>query len=47
MNGEPLQREGKFAAVRRVPAADDIRSNMHAKGGAEKVEVTGGPLARG
>jgi glutathione synthase len=40
MNGEPLQREGKFAAVRRVPAADDIRSNMHAKGGAEKVEVT-------
>ena len=40
MNGEPLQREGKFAAVRRVPAADDIRSNMHAKGGAEKVQVT-------
>jgi glutathione synthase len=40
MNGEPLQREGKFAAVRRVPADDDIRSNMHAKGGAEKVEVT-------
>ncbi len=40
MNGEPLQRDGKYAAVRRVPAGDDIRSNMHAKGGAEKVQVT-------
>lgn len=40
MNGVPLERDGKFAAVRRVPAGDDIRSNMHAKGGAEKVAVT-------
>ena len=40
MNGRPLEREGKFAAVRRVPSGDDIRSNMHAKGAAEKVDVT-------
>lgn len=40
MNGKPLERDGKFAAVRRVPSGDDIRSNMHAKGGAEKVQVT-------
>lgn len=40
MNGLPLERDGKYAAVRRVPADDEIRSNMHAKGGAEKVQVT-------
>ena len=40
MNGRPLERDGKFAAVKRVPTGDDIRSNMHAKGEAEKVDVT-------
>lgn len=40
MNGRPLERDGKFAAVKRVPSGDDIRSNMHAKGEAEKVDVT-------
>lgn len=29
-----------YAAVLRVPAEDDIRSNMHAKGTAEKVTLT-------
>lgn len=40
MNGKPLERDGKYAAVRRVPAEDEIRSNMHAKGKAEKVKLT-------
>ena len=40
MNGRPLERDGKFAAVKRVPSGGDIRSNMHAKGEAEKVDVT-------
>lgn len=39
MNGVPLERDGKFAAIRRVPSSGDIRSNMHAKGGAEKVQI--------
>ena len=30
MNGQPLQVDGKYAALRRVAAADDIRSNVHA-----------------
>lgn len=30
MNGRPLQVDGKYAALRRVAAADDIRSNVHA-----------------
>lgn len=40
MNGEPLQRDGKFAALRRVPAKNEIRSNMHVKGQAVKVRMT-------
>lgn len=40
MNGEPLQRDGKYAAFRRVPAKGDIRSNIHAAGTARKVKVT-------
>ncbi|WP_072396274.1 glutathione synthetase [Hyphomicrobium sp. CS1GBMeth3] len=40
MNGRPLEIDGKYAAVRRVPSGDDIRSNMHAKGVAEKVTIT-------
>lgn len=40
MNGVPLQSEGKFAAFRRAPAKGDIRSNIHAGGTAEKIEVS-------
>ncbi|MEJ7777509.1 MAG: glutathione synthetase [Sphingomicrobium sp.] len=39
MNGRPLQIDGKYAALRRVAAKDDIRSNIHAGGTAEAVEV--------
>lgn len=39
MNGEPLQIDGKYAALRRVAASDDIRSNIHAGGKAEAVEI--------
>lgn len=40
MNGRPLESEGKFAAFRRAPAKGEIRSNIHAGGSAEKIEVT-------
>lgn len=40
LNGEPLIRDGKVAALRRVPAEGDVRSNMHAKGTAEKAKIT-------
>ena len=39
MNGQPLQIDGKYAALRRVAAKDDIRSNIHAGGTAEAVEI--------
>ncbi|MGH6659080.1 MAG: glutathione synthetase [Sphingomicrobium sp.] len=39
LNGEPLQIDGKYAALRRVASADDIRSNIHAGGTAEAVEI--------
>ena len=39
LNGRPLQIDGKYAALRRVASADDIRSNLHAGGKAEAVEV--------
>jgi glutathione synthase len=39
MNGVPLQVDGKYAALRRVAAKDDIRSNIHAGGKAEAVEI--------
>ena len=45
MNGEPLQRDGAYAAFRRVNEGDDLRSNMHAGGNAEPVEVTDEMLA--
>jgi glutathione synthase len=45
MNGKPLQRDGAFAAFRRVNRGDDLRSNMHAGGTAEAVEVTDEMLA--
>lgn len=40
MNGRPLARDGKYAAFRRAPAKGEIRSNIHAGGTAEKIEVT-------
>lgn len=40
MNGKPLQRDGAYAAFRRVPAKGEVRSNMSAAGSAAAVEVT-------
>ena len=40
MNGKPLQRDGKYAAYRRVPAKGEVRSNIHAQGTAEPVTVS-------
>jgi glutathione synthase len=45
MNGIPLQRDGKYAAFRRAPAKGEIRSNIHAGGSAETIEVTPTMLA--
>ncbi len=39
MNGDPLQIDGKYAALRRVAAAGDIRSNIHAGATREAVEI--------
>ncbi len=39
MNGVPLQIGKKYAALRRVSAKDDIRSNIHAGGKAVAVDV--------
>lgn len=39
MNGVPLQRDGQYAAFRRAPAKGEIRSNIHAGGSAQKIEV--------
>ena len=39
VNGQALQWEGKYAAIRRVNKSEDIRSNMSAGGSAEKVKV--------
>ena len=39
MNGRPLEIDGKFAALRRVAAKDDIRSNIHAGAKAQAVEI--------
>jgi glutathione synthase len=39
MNGQPLEIGGKYAALRRVASPDDIRSNIHAGGKAEAVEI--------
>jgi len=40
MNAEPLRIDGRYCAFRRIPAKGDIRSNIHAGGRAEAVEVT-------
>ncbi|MEO9341153.1 hypothetical protein ABFT80_27560 [Mesorhizobium sp. SB112] len=45
MNGEPLISGGKYAALKRVPAKGDIRSNIHASGTARKVKVTDSMLS--
>jgi glutathione synthase len=45
VNGRPLQRDGNYAAFRRVPAKGDVRSNIHAAGTARKVKVTDKMLA--
>ena len=45
MNGAPLQRDGAYAAMRRVPAKGEIRSNMHVKGTAAKARMTDQVLA--
>jgi glutathione synthase len=40
MNGMPLEVNGKMAVFRRINEDDDVRSNMHVGGRAEKVKVT-------
>ena len=40
MNGEPLMRDGHYAAFRRVNKGPDMRSNMSAGGKATKTKVT-------
>jgi len=40
MNGMPLAVNGRIAAFRRINEGDDVRSNMHVGGTAEKVKVT-------
>ncbi|MBJ7574028.1 glutathione synthetase [Luteimonas sp. MC1828] len=40
MNGVPLEIDGKYAAMRRVGAKEDIRSNIHAGGKAKPVRIT-------
>ncbi len=40
LNGRPLERDGVYAAFRRVPAEGDVRSNMHVSGTPEAATVT-------
>lgn len=40
MNGSILKHKGKYAAVKRITAADDIRSNLHAGGEAKPAVIT-------
>ena len=40
MNGRPLERDGKYAAFRRVNKSGDARSNMHSGGESVEAEVT-------
>jgi glutathione synthase len=40
MNGLPLQVDGKYAAMRRIGAEDDVRSNIHAGGTARTARIT-------
>lgn len=41
MNGEPLMAEGRYAAIHRLNAEDDFRSNMTAGGHAVKATIDG------
>ena len=43
MNGRPLQKEGKYAAFRRVNKTGDMRSNMHSGGESEAVPRSTAP----
>ena len=45
LDGRPLEKDGKYAAFRRRPADDELRSNMSAGGTAEALEVTDEILA--
>lgn len=40
LNGHPLEIDGRYCAMRREQAKDDIRSNIHAGGKAKAVEIT-------
>ncbi len=40
MNGRPLEKDGAFAAFRRVPAKGEVRSNIRAAGSVAKVKIT-------
>ncbi len=40
MNGAPLEVDGRIAAFRRINEGDDVRSNMHVGGKAQKVKIT-------
>ncbi len=40
LNGDVLERDGRYAAFRRVNASSDLRSNMHVGGQGEPVELT-------
>lgn len=39
LEGRPLQRDGEYAAIRRIGAEGDLRSNIHAGGRAEAVTI--------
>jgi glutathione synthase len=39
MNGQPLMRDGKYAAFRRVNTSGDLRSNMHSGGKSEPARI--------
>ena len=41
MNGEPLRHKGKYAAFQWIRNPDEIKSNIHASGTTQKVEITG------
>ncbi len=40
VNGKPLEKDGVYAAFRRLGSGDDLRSNMSAGGSAEAAEIT-------
>ena len=45
LDGKPLEKDGRYAAFRRRPADDELRSNMSAGGTAEAFEVSEKELA--